>query len=86
MHSLPDSSDESEGAIVEEMRRALRKKKANTMEEAEGLLAPGGVPSASPTATANPMTVGPPGVLPGSPATVKSVGFDQGEEEENDGE
>ena len=39
MHSLPDSSDESEGAIVEEIRRALRKKKASKMEEAEGLLA-----------------------------------------------
>ena len=36
---LPDSSDESEGAIVEAIRRALRKKKARKMEEAEGLLA-----------------------------------------------
>jgi len=38
MLSLPDSSDESEGAIVEAIRRALRKKKARKMEEAEGLL------------------------------------------------
>ena len=32
MLSLPDSSDESEGAIVEAIRRALRKKKARKME------------------------------------------------------
>jgi hypothetical protein len=33
--NLPDSSDESEGGIVEAMRRALRERHAREVEEAE---------------------------------------------------
>ena len=65
--NLPDSSDESEGGVLE----AFRKRRAR-----EDQL--GNVEAKAGVATAHPMTVGPPAVLPGSPATVESVGFDPG--------